>query len=264
MDAFFLNPANRDFAEGKGPYQPPDLTRGARLAGTLAKCLMIGGVLAALGASVLYVHQEDEHEQLLGSVKTVTAQVSGCEGPGRYEHIRFRYVVDGRTYDQSAYSQFRELMGRTTMIDACNTMTVDLNYVPSDPNRWSAAPISPFTRDERDAKPNTDMFIAGPMIFAFGGVAALVSFVIRKQIARDETLKARGIVLKAELLRMQEDTSDESPYTVVCHFQFTNPGGVLMKGKSMARRRDLKKADYPPPGTPVYVIYATDRFFQML
>jgi len=264
MDAFFLNPANRDFTEGKGPYQVQDLRPSASKASTLAKFLTIGGVLATLGATALYFYQDHEHEQLVGSVKTVTAAVSGCEGPGRFQHIRFRYTVDGKAYDQSAYSQWREFMGPTTMTDACKTMTVELNYLPSDPNRWSAAPLSPLSRDEREAKPNADMFIAGPMIFAFGAISALVSVVIRKNIARRDALKAGGIALKGELLRMEEDTSDESSYTVVCYYQFKNPAGVLLKGRSGAYRPELKKGDYPPPGTPVYVVYATDRLFEMV
>jgi hypothetical protein len=264
MEAFFLNPANRDFAEGKGPYQPRDFTRGASIAGTLAKFLLTGAVLATLGAGLLYLYQDQKHEELVASVKSVTAQVSGCEGYGRFQHIRFRYTVDGKTFDQSAYSQWREFMGPSTMIDACQTMTVELNYLPSDPNRWSAAPISPLSRDEREAKPNTDMFIAGPMMFAFGGIAALVAFVIRKQIDKQAVLSAGGIALRGELLRTEEDTSDELPGTIICHYQFTNPAGMLMTGRSMERRRDLKKEDYPPPGTPVYVVYATDQFFGML
>ncbi len=184
--------------------------------------------------------------------------------PGEFQHIRFRYTVGGKLYDQSAYEQFRELMGRTTMIDACETMMVELNYVPSDPNRWSAAPISPFTRDEREAKPNANMFIAGPAIFTFGLIAGFTSWLTRKQIARQDALKARGIVLKAELLRAEEDKADDSSNTVICYYQFKNPEGALMKGRSGAYRRDLKKADCPPPGTPVYVIYATDQLFQML
>jgi len=150
------------------------------------------------------------------------------------------------------------------MMGGCKTMTVELNYLPSDPNRWSAAPISPLSRDEREAKPNSDMFIAGPMLFAFGGIAALVAFAMRKQIAKQEELKARGVALPAELLRIEEDKSDESPYSVMCYYQFKNPAGVLMKGKTGAYRKDLKKSDFPPPGTPIYVIYATDQLFQML
>jgi hypothetical protein len=172
--------------------------------------------------------------------------------------------VDGNVYDQSAYSQWREFMGPSTMIDACKTMTVELNYLPSNPNRWSAAPISPLSRDEREAKPNSDMFLAGPFLFAFGGIAALVAFLIRKQIAKQDELKAGGIALPAELLRIEEDKSDDSPYSVRCYYQFKNPAGVLIKGNSAAYRKDLKKSDFPPPGTPVYVIYATDKLFQML
>jgi hypothetical protein len=262
MEVFFLKPTNRDFAEGRGPYQPGDLTRSASATNTVSKFLMIGGVLATLGAGVLYLYQEQEHEQLLARVKSVTAQVSGCEGPWKFLRIRFRYTVDGKAYDQSAYSQWPKFIGATTMNDACKTMTVELNYLPSNPNRWSAAPMSPLSREELEAKPNADMFIPGPMVFALGGFIAFVSFQFRKQIIGQDALKRGGIVLKGELLRMEEDEPGFSD--VICYYQFKNPTGVLMNGRSEANRPDLEKRDYPPPGTPVYVVYATDRFFQML
>jgi len=262
MEAFLLVPANRDFAEGKGQYQPGDLMPGARVTRTLSKFLMIGGILATLGAGVLYLYQEQEHEELLASVKTVTAQVSGCEGPGRYEHIHFRYTVDGKVYDQLASSRLPEFRGPSTMIDACRAMTVELNYLPSNPNRWSAAPISPLSRDEREAKPNADMFLAGPMIFALGGLSAFVSFRLRKQIAKRDALSAGGIVLPGELLLIDEIEAGSTD--LICYYQFKNPAGVLLKGKSENRRPDLRKKNYPPPGTPVYVIYATDQMFEIL
>jgi hypothetical protein len=262
MEAFFLEPANRDFAEGKGPYQPRDLTRSASATSTVSKFLMIGGVLATLGAGVLYLYQEQEHEQLLASVKSVTAQVSGCEGPWQFLHIRFRYTVAGKAYDQSAYSQWPKFIEATTMNDACKTMTVELNYLPSDPNRWSAVPISPLSRDEREAKPNADIFIPGPMIFALGGFCAFVSFQFRTQITKQDAPRAGGIVLRGELLRIEEDEPGLSGVT--CYYQFKNPTGVLMNGGSEGKRPDLEKRDYPPPGTPVYVIWAPDQFFQML
>lgn len=262
MEAFFLEPSNQDFADGKGRYQPSDLIPGARVTHTLSKFLMIVGVLAMLGAGIFYLYQEQEHEELLASIKTVTAQVSGCEGPGRYEHIRFRYTVDGKVYDQSAYLQGREFRGPSTLIDACRTLTVELNYLPSNPNRWSAAPISPLSRDEREAKPNADMFFPGPMIFALGGLSAFVSLRLRKQIAKQDELNARGIVLQGELLRMEE--IEVGSIDLICYYQFKNPTGVLMNGKSEARRPDLGKDNFPPPGTPVYVIYATDQIFEIL
>jgi len=230
----------------------------------LSRFLLLGGVLATLGAGVIYLYQELKHEELLASVKTVTAQVSGCDGPWKFEHVRFRYTVEGKVYDQSAYSQKPEFMWPSTIVDGCKTMTVELNYLASDPNRWSAAFISPLSWDEREAKPNANLFIAGPMILALGGIFAFASFLLRKQIARQDVLKAAGIVLEGELLRMEEDTSQESPFPLICYYQFKNPVGALRNGKSTPYEGDLKKSNYPPPGTPVYVIYATDEVFQML
>jgi len=264
MEAFFLDPANRDFAEGKGPYRPKDVMPTVRSTRTIFRFLLWGGVLATLVAGVLYLSRELSHEQLLASVKTVTAQVSGCEGPWKFEHVRFRYTVGGKVYDQSAYAQKPEFMWASILPDACKTMTVELNYLTSDPNRWSVATISPLTWEERDAKPNPNMFLAGAILLALSGVFAFANFLFRKESVRQDALKATGIVLNGELLRMEEDASQDSANLFVCYYQFKNPAGVLLSGKSTSFESDLKKSEYPQPGTPVYVVYATDQTFQML
>jgi len=264
MEAFFVEPANRDFAEGKGPYRPKDVMPTVRATRTIFRFLLWGGVLATLVAGVVYLSQEASHEELLASVKTVTAQVSGCEGPWKFEHVRFRYTVDGKVYDQSAYSQKPEFMWASTLPDACKTMTVELNYLTSDPNRWSVSTISPLTWEERDAKPNSNMFFAGAILLALSGAFAFANFLFRKESVRRDALKATGIVLNGEVLRVEEDTSQDSSHLLVCHYQFKNPAGVLLSGKSTPFEGDLKKGHYPQPGTPVYVVYATDQTFQML
>jgi hypothetical protein len=264
MEPFFLDPANREFAEGKGPYRPKDFTRSASATSAIGKALMIGGLLVTLATAILYLYKYLQHEELLASVKTVTAQVSGCEGPGRYQHIRFRYTVDGKVFDQSAAAQKPEFLWPSTITDACKASSVELNYLSSDPNRWSAALISPLTWDERDAKPNADMFIAGPGIFVMGAIFAAVGVGFRKQVDRQDALAAGAVVLHGELLRMEEDKSEESPYPVVCYYQFQNPAGLSLKGKSTPYERNLKESDYPPAGTPIYVAYATDKIFTML
>src|SRR6185312_7814737 len=260
----FVEPANRDFAEGKAPYRPKDVMPTVRATRIVSRVLLVGGVLATLVAGAVYLSQELKHEELLSSVKTVTAQVSGCEGPWKFEHVRFRYTVDGKLYDQSAYSQKPEFMWATTLPDACKTGTVELNYLTSDPNRWSVSTISPLTWAERDAKPDPNMFLTGAIALALSGVFAFASFLFRKESVRQDALKATGIVLSGELLRTEEDASQDSPNLFVCYYQFKNPAGVLMSGKSTPYEVDLKKPDHPQPGTPVYVVYATDQTFQML
>jgi len=264
MEAFFVEPANRDFAEGRGPYRPKDVMPTLRATRALFRFFLLGGVLATLVAGGVYLSREMSHEELLDSVKIVTAQVSGCEGPWKFEHVRFRYTVDGKVYDQSAYAQKPEFMWATTLPEACKTGTVELNYLTADPNRWSVSTISPLTWDEREAKPNANMFLTGAILLALSGVFAFASFLFRKQSVRQEALKATGIVLHGELLRVEEDMSQDSSNVLVCYYQFKNPAGVLLSGKSTPFEGDLKKGICPQPGTPVYVVYATDETFQML
>jgi len=53
-------------------------------------------------------------------------------------------------------------------------------------------------------------------------------------------------------------------YEVAVRYSFRTPDGLRLTGEAEAARDDLRKAELPPPGTPVRVLYLTDTNYQLL
>jgi len=264
MPVFLLNLANADFAAGKGPYP---VMSGRRLAfvSAVARIAVMLGAALTLAAAATYFYQANAKERLLSSLQTVTATVSGCAGPGRFQNIRFHYTVEGKAYDQSAYWRGTEFVGPSGLTDACTAPTIRLNYLAGDPNRWSVAPISPITRQEREATTISAFYvIIGPFFLFVASIFSLTGYALRKTKEKQERLAKEGVILKAELIKAKEDTTEDSPFNIRCEYRFTNPRGEVLTGKTSGIRPDVKKKDYPPPGTPMLVLYVNDHLFEAL
>jgi hypothetical protein len=263
MPVFLLNLAHADFAAGKGTF-PVDSGRAGRVLGGIARISLMLGAAATLAAAVAYFHQVSAKEDLLASVRIITATVSGCEGPGRFEHIRFHYKVDGKQYDQNAYLRRSVFIGSSGLTDACAAPTVRLEYLAGDPNRWSIAPLSPITREEREAEISAVYVTVGPMFLFVAGVFSFTVLVLKNRKEKQEQLAREGVILPAELIKVSEDMNDESVYNIRAEYRFLNPRAEVVTGRNSGIRLDLKKKDYPPAGTPMLVLYVSDDLFEAL
>jgi hypothetical protein len=151
------------------------------------------------------------------------------------------------------------------MTDVCaGNGTVELNYLESDPTRWSIAPLSPLTRDDLQTGFSVGYRFPGPVLLLCAGIFWLTGIAVQNTREKQQRLGREGVILKAELIRARHDSSDESVYDIRCEYRFTNPAGVMMTGKSAGSRPDLKKEDYPPEGTPMLVLYVNDELFEAL
>ena len=263
MAVFLLNLANSDFVEGKAPYRV-DSGRGAAFSSTVTRVSLMLGVAMTLAAGTTYLYQENAKERLRASVRTLSATVTGCDGPGRFQNIRFHYTVDGNTYDQSAYARQTLFVGPSGLIDSCAAGTVRLNYLSANPERWSIAPLTPITREEMEHGVSAPFLAAGPAFLLVAGIFALTAMGLKARKARQEKLAARGVILKAELVRARKDDSEDSAYNIRCEYRFLNPRGVEVSGISSGYRRGMKKKDLPPAGTEMLVIYVNDDLFEAL
>jgi hypothetical protein len=72
------------------------------------------------------------------------------------------------------------------------------------------------------------------------------------------------VILKAELIEAKEYSSEDTAFDIRCEFRFTNPRGEILTGKTLGIRPDVKKKDYPPPGTAMLVLYVNDKLFEAL
>jgi hypothetical protein len=265
MPVFFLNPANADFAEGKGLYII-DSPRALNFISTVMRISLMLGAALTVAASIAYFYSAGAHQRLLSSVRPVTANVTGCEGPGRFQNVQFHYTIDGKPYDQSAYLRPSQFVGGSGLIDACasGSGTVQLRYLAADPSRWSIAPLSPLKREELEQGTSSMYLMFGPTLLLIAGIYALVWRSLKKRKEKQERLRSAGMILKAELIKAKEDASEDSRYNIRCEYRFTSPRGTVLTGNTSGLRRDIKKTDYPPPGTPMLVVYVDDELFEAL
>jgi Protein of unknown function (DUF3592) len=264
MPVFLLDLKNADFAEGKGPYRV-DSGRGMAFSATVTRIALILGAAMTLAAGTVYFYQANAKDRLPASVRTVTATVTGCEGPGRFQNIRFHYTVDGKTYDQSAYMRQSQFLGPAGLIDSCaGGNTVQLSYLGADPDRWSIAPLSPLTREELESRPSPFYLVTGGTLLLIAGIFALATWKLKSRKARQEKLGARGVLLKAQLVRAREDNCEDTSYNIRCDYRFLNPLGRELSGTSSGYRRGMKKKNLPPAGTEMLVLYVDDNLFEAL
>jgi hypothetical protein len=264
QDLFLLNPANRNFAEGKGPYSSGNFTGTVSAMSALAKVALAAGSVLTLAALGIYFYQAHGRDSLIASVQSVQATVSGCEGPGRYQHIRFHYMANGTPYDQSAYDRLSIFTGGSGLIDACAAATVKLLYLAGDPARWSIAPLSPITRDELQGGISFPYLAAGPTCLLVAGIFGLTASTLRRRQAKQERLGRYGVIFPGELIKAEMDDSENSIYNIRCKYRFTTNRGTALTGTSSGRRRDIGRKNLPPPGTPLMVLYVDDDLYEAL
>jgi hypothetical protein len=263
MPVFLLNLANADFVAGKAPYRV-DSGRRVSISAALTKVALTLGTAITLAAATAYLYQEHAKGQLRESVRTVTAAVTGCEGPGRFQNIRFHYTADGKNYDQSAYWRQSTFVGPSGLTDSCAKGTVQLNYLSGDANRWSIAPLSPLTRADLESRISAGYVVAGPTLLLIAGIFALTTMGLKSRKARQEKLATTGVILKAEMTRAREYNDEDSRDNIRCEYRFLSPQGVELSGTAFGYREGMKKKDLPPAGTEMLVIYADDKAFEAL
>lgn len=107
------------------------------------------------------------------------------------------------------------------------------------------------------------------------GIAALITDALLVyalwRVITMRQLASRGKVIQGELLDIQgynnpvEKQDRLDTLTVVVRYQFTSPTGRTLMGKGRELRTDLHaEAKLPAAGTPVAVLYLSDRRYRML
>jgi hypothetical protein len=157
-----------------------------------------------------------------------------------------------------------KFVGASGLMDACAAGTVKLQVLTGDPDRWSVAPLSPISRAESEAGISAFYVAIGPTLLLIAGIFALTAFMLKKNKLRQERLGSEGVILHAELIKARAETGDDTPNNIRCEYRFTTPRGAVLTGLTSGLRRDLKKKDFPPPGTPMLVLYVDDRLFDAL
>jgi len=257
---YFARPESRAFVKGEGPFPVRHSRRVVKGFAWAALALAIGGALATLVATAIHFSRVESQERLVASVRTIRAEVLGCDGRGN-QGEKFRYTVGGIVYEHSVWYAPSWRAGEGSGLRACQDGTVQLNYLAGEPWEWSIAPLIPI-----HIKPGEDrlpewLVVAGPFMLGIAGLYGAIHWVLAAAQRKEATLSKTGVLLRGELISIKNYNGDDSGPNFRVRYQFHDPGGQLRTG-SITLPGELKHP--PPTATPMLVIYAAENLFEAL
>lgn len=111
-----------------------------------------------------------------------------------------------------------------------------------------------------------DVGLAGILLGAL--VAVPMAIPIWLNALRKRKYEQEGKIIPAELIEItgKKTVSSEGPsgYFVTVKYKFLSPGGKTIENKLYRLRNDLVAVELPPPGTPLAVLYLSDRTYRLL
>lgn len=179
---------------------------------------------------------------------TVTGKTSSYSGKSHTYRVQFAYEAGyGRAYSGSEvvdYDYYRDHVAGDK---------IEVVYLPESPDE--ARIIGQFD-------------LTKAIIFAiFLGVSLLFLPLVIRNLIRRRLLEKTGHLIPASLgnafLKVQKQRY-RTNYILRVDFQFQNPYGQFVTGKASYVRNDLFGYPLPPPGTPLMVLYANDKLFQLM
>jgi hypothetical protein len=97
------------------------------------------------------------------------------------------------------------------------------------------------------------------------GVVVLVSVVVAVRKMRHlHRLKDEGWLLAGTLLGCTSQKDSKGNLTITICYRFQTPTGDTLEREASRQRNDLKSAALPHAGTPIVVVYASDKLYQVL
>jgi hypothetical protein len=248
----FVRKQNRAFVTGQGPLAT-SASKGARRflrAGTWV--FLIAGLVITLVVGAMEYFERQQRTELEASVKTVDAQVVGCENRATSVPF-FSYTAEGRVYHHFA---------RQTLADMCDKRSWQVNYFAGNPDAWALAPDSPLPpfEDKIDA-----LWIAiGPCLFLLAVIYWLATWSQERRAGKEARLVKKGGLLGAELVKAKYYAGDGGSSSIRLKFTMTPPNGQPIERKQSLSRYDLDHRALPPPGTKLLVLYVDETLQEVL
>jgi hypothetical protein len=108
-----------------------------------------------------------------------------------------------------------------------------------------------------------------PLGYPLGSFAAVVVIALSALwLARKwldlRLLSREGRLIGGQLISSQGRRGSKGSYTVTLRYRFQTPDGRTLNHEASQTRNDMKQAVLPGYGTPVLVVYVSDKLFQVL
>ena len=161
----FVRKQNRAFVTGQGPLATSASKTVRRFLRAGTWVFLIAGVVITLIVGAMEYFEREQRAELEGSLRTVDAQVVGCENTVTSVPF-FSYTAEGKTYHHYAPQ---------TRADMCDNKPWRVTYVAGNPDAWAVAPDSPLPPFEDNIDGTLDRHRALPLP-AGGSLLALHLF----------------------------------------------------------------------------------------
>jgi len=250
----FVRKQNRAFVTGQGPLATSASKTVRRFLRAGTWLFLIAGVVITLVVGAMEYSERQQRAALEASVKTVDAQVVGCENRATSVPF-FSYTVDGKVIHHYA---------RQTRADMCDKRSWQVSYVPGNPDAWAVAPDSPLEpfEDNIDAL----WIVIGPVLFLLAAIYWLFTWSQERRAGKEGRLAREGGLLGAELVKAKyyAGGADSGSSSIGLKFTMTLPSGETVARKQSFSRYDLSPYDLPPPGTKLLVLYVDETLQEVL
>ena len=250
----FVRKQNRAFVTGQGPLATSASKTVRRFLRAGTWVFLIAGVVITLVVGAMEYFEREQRSELEGSLRTVDAQVVGCENTATSVPF-FSYAAEGKTYHHYAPQ---------TRADMCDNKPWWVTYVAGNPDAWAVPPDSPLEpfEDNIDA-----LWIAiGPCLFLLAAIYWLFTWSQERRAGKEARLVREGGLLGAELLQAKYYAGgpDSGSSSIRLKYRMTPPNGETVERKDSFSRYDLDHRALPPPGTTLLVLYVDETLQEVL
>ena len=248
----FVRKQNRAFVTGQGPLATSASKTVRRFLRAGTWVFLIAGVVITLIVGAMEYFEREQRAELEGSLRTVDAQVVGCENTVTSVPF-FSYTAEGKTYHHYAPQ---------TRADMCDNKPWRVTYVAGNPDAWAVAPDSPLPPFED----NIDgiWIVIGPCLFLLAAIYWLFTLFQERRAGKEARLAKEGGLLGAELVQAKYYAGDDGGSSIRLKFTMTPPKGQPVERKQSFSRYDLDHRALPPPGSKLLVLYVDETLQEVL
>jgi hypothetical protein len=247
-NVFLLNHAHHDFVTGRKKRLGDSRITFA----IVAIVFVVTGGIFWIGTSFASQFQQLEEKGV--ETKAVIVDRNSVTHRGRRGSTSRSYSVTYRysTGEISYTAEQQVSPGTYTRLHVGDDVVI--RYLPDDP---SVSALSGEYRDDRELGNNQ---IISVMAFVIGSVIIASLLWIDY---RNRRLSYQGRLLAGEITDATGRSGTQGRYYVTVRYRFRTPSGSILEQQATHGRPDLRDM-LPQPGTPVLVLYVSDRLQRLM
>ena len=251
-DVFYLNPANNN-------EKPFRLRRQMFVSTSIVGIVVLLVLSAFLTIVALVASQVVQTERTLDQSGIPTrATVTNCEKlkNGR-PSVTYSYVVTDANGAKTTYTD--EALGDYYQFCVVKGGTISIKYLADSPTTTKITEPGLVS----DGASIANLIWVSPLAVILLLIMLGYTWQHLRLSWRYRQFKAKGKILKGQIVTAQWRNGRGSSSLKLAYL-FRTPQGRTIKAEQSQLRPDLAAEDLPPTGTPVRILYASDRIYRLL